>query len=172
MYDRFTYIGESDMASPLRTQRTEARLLPEQKKRIERAADIKGVSVSEFLVQNADDAAIRTIEQYESWTLATRDRNLFVEALLKPAEPSAPESCGPALSRAGAGVSEVQRRIQDRGARSSARSNRLFLRRCGAARFARFGNQIVVSTCLKRLAGGQSSEALCGCRANYASTQT
>jgi uncharacterized protein (DUF1778 family) len=73
----------------LRTQRTEARLLPDQKKRIERAACIKGVSLSDFIVQNADEAAIRTIQQHASWALEARDRDFFVEALLRPAEPSA-----------------------------------------------------------------------------------
>ena len=77
------------MAVALRTERTEARLLPDQKKRIERAACIKGVSLSDFMVQNADEAAIRTIQQHESWTLEARDRDLFLEALLHPAEPSA-----------------------------------------------------------------------------------
>ena len=77
------------MATALRTERTEARLLPEQKKRIERAASIKGVSLSDFIVQNADEAAIRTIEQHESWTLGAKDRDCFVQALLNPPEPSA-----------------------------------------------------------------------------------
>jgi uncharacterized protein (DUF1778 family) len=73
----------------LRTQRTEARLLPDQKKRIERAACIKGVSLSDFIVQNADEAAIRTIQQHESWALEVRDRDFFVEVLLRSAGPSA-----------------------------------------------------------------------------------
>lgn len=76
-------------AVALRTQRTEARLLPDHKKRIERAACIKGVSLSDFMVQNADEAAIRTIQQHESWTLETEDRDRFVQALLHPPEPSA-----------------------------------------------------------------------------------
>ena len=49
------------MALALRTQRTEARLLPEQKKRIEQAASLKGLSVSDFIVQHADEAAIKTL---------------------------------------------------------------------------------------------------------------
>jgi uncharacterized protein (DUF1778 family) len=77
------------MPTALRTQRTEARLLPDQKKRIERAACIKGVSLSDFIVQNADEAAIRTIQQHESWALEARDRDFFVAALLRPAQPSA-----------------------------------------------------------------------------------
>jgi uncharacterized protein (DUF1778 family) len=76
------------MAHAVRTERTEARLRPDQKARIERAANLKGMSVSDFIVQNAEEAAIRTIQQYESWTLDKRDREVFLEALLNPPEPS------------------------------------------------------------------------------------
>jgi uncharacterized protein (DUF1778 family) len=76
------------MAQALRTQRTEARLLPEQKKRIERAARLKGLSLSDFIVQHADEAAIRTIQMYTSWTLEDKDRDIFVRALLNPPEPN------------------------------------------------------------------------------------
>jgi len=68
----------------LRTVRTETRLRPDQKARIERAASLKGVSVSDFMVQHAEEAAIRTIEQHETWTLSERDREVFFEALLNP----------------------------------------------------------------------------------------
>jgi uncharacterized protein (DUF1778 family) len=77
------------MALALRTERTEARLLPEQKKRIERAASLKGLSLSDFIVQHADEAAIRTIQLHTSWSLEDRDRDVFVQALLTPPEPSA-----------------------------------------------------------------------------------
>jgi len=76
------------MANALRTQRTEARLLPEQKKRIERAARIKGMSLSEFIVQNADEAAIRTIQQHEMWILQEQDRDFMIELLLNPPAPN------------------------------------------------------------------------------------
>ncbi len=71
-----------------RSERMEARLRPEQKIRIEQAARLKGISVSDFMVQNADEAAIRTIQESESWKLDTRDRNTFVDALLNAPEPS------------------------------------------------------------------------------------
>jgi uncharacterized protein (DUF1778 family) len=77
------------MAPALRTERTEARLLPEQKERIERAANLKGLSLSDFMVQHADEAAIRTIQLHTSWTLEKQDRDVFVQALLNPPEPSA-----------------------------------------------------------------------------------
>jgi len=76
------------MAVASRTERTEARLLPEQKQRIERAARIKGMSLSDFIVQNADAAAIRTIQEQQTWSLDTHDRNRFVDAILDPPEPS------------------------------------------------------------------------------------
>ncbi|MGA9070967.1 MAG: DUF1778 domain-containing protein [Terracidiphilus sp.] len=76
------------MALALRTERTEARLLPEQKRRIEYAAQIKGLSVSDFIVQNADKAAIQTIESHNAWVLDAKDMEFFVEALLNPPEPS------------------------------------------------------------------------------------
>jgi uncharacterized protein (DUF1778 family) len=75
------------MGVALRTERTEARLLPEQKNRIEQAARIKGLSLSDFIVQHADEAAIRTIQQHTSWTLEGRDRDAFVQALLNPPRP-------------------------------------------------------------------------------------
>jgi uncharacterized protein (DUF1778 family) len=71
-----------------RTERTEARLRPDQKARIEYAASLRGVSVSDFIVQHAEEAAIRTIQQHESWTLDAQDRDFFIEALLNPPEPS------------------------------------------------------------------------------------
>ena len=76
------------MALALRTERTEARLLPEQKKRIEQAASLKGLSLSDFIVQHADEAAIRTIQAHTNWTLEDSDRDILVKALLNPPQPS------------------------------------------------------------------------------------
>lgn len=70
-------------------ERVEARLNPEQKRRIEYAASLKGSSLSDFMVSSADDAAIRTIERHEEWTLTGRDREVFVKALLHPPVPTA-----------------------------------------------------------------------------------
>lgn len=68
-------------------ERLEARLTPEQKKHIERAARIKGTSVSDFVVLSAADAAIRTIREQESLTLNDEARAFFVRALLHPPAP-------------------------------------------------------------------------------------
>jgi uncharacterized protein (DUF1778 family) len=76
------------MALALRTERTEARLLPEQKKRIARAANLKGLSLSDFIVQHADEAARKTIQEHTSWVLGDWDRDVFIQALLSPPRPS------------------------------------------------------------------------------------
>ncbi|HVB58352.1 MAG TPA: DUF1778 domain-containing protein [Candidatus Acidoferrales bacterium] len=74
---------------PRKIARIEARLNPEQKRRIEYAARLKGTSLSDFMVLSADDAAARAIQEHEVWTLAGRDREVFVRALLNPPAPSA-----------------------------------------------------------------------------------
>jgi uncharacterized protein (DUF1778 family) len=70
-------------------ERVEARLSAEQKRRIEYAANLKGTSISDFMVSSAEAAAVRTIEQQEEWKLTGRDREAFVKALLNPRAPSA-----------------------------------------------------------------------------------
>jgi len=72
-----------------KAERIEARVNSAQKRRIEYAASLKGTTVSDFMVRSADDAAARAIQEHEAWTLAGHDRDVFVNALLKPERPSA-----------------------------------------------------------------------------------
>jgi uncharacterized protein (DUF1778 family) len=71
-----------------KSERIEARVNNEQKRRIEHAASLKGTTVSDFMVRSADDAASRAIQEHEVWVLTGRDRDVFVNALLKPPRPS------------------------------------------------------------------------------------
>ncbi len=75
--------------SKLRKERLEARLTPEQKAHIERAAGIKGTSVSDFVVLSADEAAIRTIREHEALQLGERASAIFVHTLLNAPAPNA-----------------------------------------------------------------------------------
>jgi uncharacterized protein (DUF1778 family) len=45
------------------------------------------MSLSDFMVQTADEAAVKTIEQHESWVLSEQERDVFMAALLNPPEP-------------------------------------------------------------------------------------
>jgi uncharacterized protein (DUF1778 family) len=73
----------------MKSGRIEARLTPEQKRRIAYAARLKGTSASSFIVISADEAAMRAIREHEAWTLTGKDSEAFVNAVLNPPTPSA-----------------------------------------------------------------------------------
>lgn len=70
------------------TARIDARVLPEQKTLFERAASLKGVNLKTFMVDSMQEAAVRTLEQYESIHLTVEERRIFVDALLNPPAPN------------------------------------------------------------------------------------
>ena len=74
--------------------RIDVRLRPEQKSEIERAAQIKGLTVTDFIVQNAIANARQAIREYETWTLERPDAEIFAAALMQPT------ALGPQLSQA------------------------------------------------------------------------
>ena len=69
-------------------QRLEARLSSDAKAIIQRAADISGRSVSDFVVSSALEPAEETIRNHEVIVLSARDSIMFVEALLNPKGPN------------------------------------------------------------------------------------
>lgn len=72
-----------------RTQRFDARLSRADKELLDRAAELSGRSLTDFVLGCAREAAERTIARYEGMVLVdTRDRAAFVDALLKPRAPS------------------------------------------------------------------------------------
>ncbi len=75
------------MNTAARSQRLEARVTPEQKKRLQQAADLQGQTVTAFVVSSAQEAAARTIQEHTIMTLSERDREVFVSALLTPTVP-------------------------------------------------------------------------------------
>ena len=76
------------------SERIDVRLRREQKEFIEKAARIKGLTITDFIIQNAVENAQRTIRDYEVWTLELPDAEIFAEAL------AAPPSLGPRLADA------------------------------------------------------------------------
>ncbi|MGA7852513.1 MAG: DUF1778 domain-containing protein [Candidatus Acidiferrales bacterium] len=69
-------------------QRLEARLTPEQKCLIERAATLRGTTLTEFVVASAQDAAAETIKNFEILHLRDEAREVFVNAVLNPPAPN------------------------------------------------------------------------------------
>ena len=70
------------------SRRIDVRLREEQKTRIERAAGIKGVSLTDFIIQNALEVANRTIREHETWELERPDAEAFFSALIHPTKPA------------------------------------------------------------------------------------
>ena len=82
-------IGVSAMESTARQERFEARIRREEKRTLERAAELSGRTLTDFVMGSAHAAALETIERYEGMVLRdARDREAFVEAMLKPRAPS------------------------------------------------------------------------------------
>jgi uncharacterized protein (DUF1778 family) len=75
-------------SSIARAARLEARITPELKRRLEYAASLRGASLTEFVVQSAQEAAARTIRENEVLTLSESAREAFAGLLLNPPPPN------------------------------------------------------------------------------------
>jgi uncharacterized protein (DUF1778 family) len=76
------------MTTTTRTQRLEARVTPELKALLVRAAELQGTSLSDFITMHMGQAALCTIRDHERLELDTHEREVFIAALLKPPEPN------------------------------------------------------------------------------------
>jgi uncharacterized protein (DUF1778 family) len=64
--------------------RMEARLKPDQKRLIERAAELQGVSLTNFILAHLLPVATATIQESETLRLREEDRKVFISALVDP----------------------------------------------------------------------------------------
>jgi uncharacterized protein (DUF1778 family) len=56
---------------------------------IARAAELRGTTVTDFVVASAQQAAVETIKDFEVVSLRDEARDIFVRALLRPPAPNA-----------------------------------------------------------------------------------
>lgn len=70
-------------------ERLEARVTRDQKRIIERAARLRGTSVTDFVVVSAQQAATDTIKDLEMMSLHGEAREAFINALRNPPVPNA-----------------------------------------------------------------------------------
>jgi uncharacterized protein (DUF1778 family) len=68
--------------------RLEARVNPEIKALWQKAADLQGVTLTDFVIASVQAAAYKVIEQQQTLKLSTEDAEAFVEAILNPPKPS------------------------------------------------------------------------------------
>jgi uncharacterized protein (DUF1778 family) len=85
------------------TARLEARLPPAVMARLKRAAEIKGRTLTDFVVAAADEAACRAIEETEVIRVSLEAQRQIAEAILNPPPPT------PALKRAAKRYRELYR---------------------------------------------------------------
>ena len=69
---------------PTKNARLETRVTAEQKRLFQRAADLTGRSLTDFILTSAQEVAARTVREHDVLTVSGRDRELFVSALLQP----------------------------------------------------------------------------------------
>lgn len=73
--------------SNAKTARLEARVSDRQKILFQHAADLAGRSLTDFIISSVQEVAARTVREHEVLTLSGRDRQVFIDALLKPPAP-------------------------------------------------------------------------------------
>lgn len=77
------------MTASNRTERLGARVPAQVKAILQRAADLTGRSLTDFIIASAQAAAEETIRQHEVVQLSVDDSRRLAEALLNPPAPNA-----------------------------------------------------------------------------------
>ncbi len=72
-----------------RQERLEARISHDQKTLFQRAAELQGRTLTDFVLHSVNEAAVRTLEEAQVIRLSARDSRLFADALLNPRKPTA-----------------------------------------------------------------------------------
>lgn len=68
--------------------RLEARVSAPQKQLFERAAELTGLNLSQFMIAALDEVARRTVRERDMMQLSAKDSHAFVAALLSAPEPN------------------------------------------------------------------------------------
>lgn len=71
-----------------KTERLAARVTPRQKALLQRAADLTGRSLTDFVIASAEAAAEETVRTRQVIELTVRDTEVLVGALLNPPKPN------------------------------------------------------------------------------------
>lgn len=75
------------MNVPTANPRLAFRMKPELKDRIEAAAALLGLNLTDFVLSTLSERASEVVERHRNITLSDRDRDHFLEALNRPGRP-------------------------------------------------------------------------------------
>ena len=73
---------------PKHIARLEARISPETKAMLQKAADLEGRTLTDFVIASVQAEALRVIERHQTLKLSMGDAEAFVDALLNPPQPN------------------------------------------------------------------------------------
>lgn len=73
---------------PTSPARLEARITQETKALVQKAADLEGRTLTDFVVASVQAAAYRVIEHHQTLKLSIEDSEAFVDAILNPSKPN------------------------------------------------------------------------------------
>lgn len=83
------------MTESSNSARFDARLTSEQKQLFKQAAELMGYkSLSEFVVQTTQVAAMQIIEKHQQFLATEKDKFIFFDALVNPPEPNSALTSG------------------------------------------------------------------------------
>ena len=71
----------------VRKERLEARISADQKALFQRAAELQGRTLTDFVVASVHAAAIRALDEMQTIRLGVEESRAFAEAVLEPREP-------------------------------------------------------------------------------------
>jgi uncharacterized protein (DUF1778 family) len=77
------------MPATAKTERLEARVPVFLKRIIQRAADLQGRSITDFVIAALDKSARETVRDHEVMRLNAEDSMIFAKALIEPPKPNA-----------------------------------------------------------------------------------
>ncbi|MBD2777701.1 DUF1778 domain-containing protein [Iningainema tapete] len=78
----------SDTNTSKQITRLEARVNSESKALWQKAADLQGVTLIDFVIASLQEAAYKVIERHQTLKLSLEDAEAFVEALKHPQKPN------------------------------------------------------------------------------------
>jgi uncharacterized protein (DUF1778 family) len=74
--------------NPKTIARLEARISPETKALLQKAADLEGRTLTDFVIASVQAEALRVIERHQTLKLSIEDAETFVDALINPPQPN------------------------------------------------------------------------------------
>jgi uncharacterized protein (DUF1778 family) len=80
-------MAQSDVMETSRSTRLWARVSPKQKTLFQRAAELSGLTLSEFVLASAQEKASQVVQDHDTIRLTQAEQTAFVHALLNPPAP-------------------------------------------------------------------------------------